>query len=251
MGRKFKDYTGEIHGCWKVIKRDLNPQSKSHETFWICECQTCKTISSVRKYDLDKNPQSCNNCKGEIISQKLRIKDSSVWRIGDKYGLLTIVGKGNSHTKHTYVKVQCDCGSPIFEVRLEHLRGQGGRGRTISCGCATESSGEIKIRKILEQTDYNWQKQYRIKNNNNEVMVFDFVIFDNQNNIKKCIEYNGEQHYKPVELFGGEKAFQEQKERDERKRKWCKENNIELLEIPYIDYDNISLEYLFSDFPNS
>jgi len=38
-------------------------------------------------------------------------------------------------------------------------------------------------------------------------MIFDFVIFDNQNNIKKCIEYNGEQHYKPVELFGGEKAF--------------------------------------------
>lgn len=251
MGRKLKDYTGEIHGCWKVIKRDLNPQSKSHETFWICECQTCKKISSVRKHDLDKNPQSCNNCKGEIISQKIRIKDSSIWQIGDKYGLLTIVGKGNSHKKHTYVKVQCDCGSPIFEVRVEHLRGQGRRSKTISCGCATESSGEIKIRKILEQTNYNWQKQYRIKNNNNEVMIFDFVIFDNQNNIKKCIEYNGEQHYKPIELFGGEKAFQKQKERDERKRKWCKKNNIELLEIPYIDYDNISLEYLFSDFPNS
>ena len=38
MGRCLKDYTGTIHGCWKVLERDWHPSSKSHETFWIAEC---------------------------------------------------------------------------------------------------------------------------------------------------------------------------------------------------------------------
>ncbi len=103
--------------------------------------------------------------------------------------MLTIIGK--SSTRSDYVKVQCDCGSEPFEVRLSHLRGQGRNGKTVSCGCASESSGEIKIRQLLENANLNFQKQYRVKNENGEVMVFDFVIFDNNNKIIKCIEYNG------------------------------------------------------------
>lgn len=34
MGRRCKDYTGEICGVWEVIERDWNPSSKSHETFF-------------------------------------------------------------------------------------------------------------------------------------------------------------------------------------------------------------------------
>lgn len=74
-----KDYTNQIHGCWKVLERDKNPKSKSHETFWLCECQNCGAIKSVRKTDLDKNPRSCNNCKGQLTKS---------WQIGDRYGLL-------------------------------------------------------------------------------------------------------------------------------------------------------------------
>ena len=63
-GRKAKDYTGQIHGCWEVIERDYFPNSNSHETFWKCKCLNCGNEASVRKTDLDKNPISCNNCKG-------------------------------------------------------------------------------------------------------------------------------------------------------------------------------------------
>ena len=45
-------------------------------------------------------------------------------------------------------------------------------------------------------------------------MVFDFVLFDNENHIIQCIEYDGEQHFKPIEFFGGELTFQHQQERD-------------------------------------
>ena len=48
-----------------------------------------------------------------------------------------------------------------------------------------------------------------------------------------AIEYQGQQHYEPVEFFGGEENFRRNKERDERKNNLCKDNGIKLLEWPY------------------
>lgn len=48
-----------------------------------------------------------------------------------------------------------------------------------------------------------------------------------------CIEYQGEQHYKSIEHFGGEESFIRRKQRDEQKQKICKENNVELIEWRY------------------
>ena len=72
----------------------------------------------------------------------------------------------------------------------------------------------------MEQYNYNFQSQYRIKDENNNIMVFDFVLFDNENHIIQCVEYDGEQHFKPIDFFGGELAFQHQQERDQRKEDW-------------------------------
>ena len=46
-----------------------------------------------------------------------------------------------------------------------------------------------------------------------------------------AIEYQGSQHDKPVEFFGGEKAFKENQKRDKRKRELCKENGVKLIEV--------------------
>jgi|LGVF01.2.fsa_nt_gb Na+-transporting methylmalonyl-CoA/oxaloacetate decarboxylase gamma subunit len=48
-----------------------------------------------------------------------------------------------------------------------------------------------------------------------------------------AIEYQGQQHYMPVELFGGQEAFAIQEKRDKRKRKLCAQNNINLIEWKY------------------
>lgn len=47
------------------------------------------------------------------------------------------------------------------------------------------------------------------------------------------IEYQGLQHYQPVDLFGGEKQFVERKRLDERKKILCQENNVTLIEWKY------------------
>ncbi len=47
------------------------------------------------------------------------------------------------------------------------------------------------------------------------------------------IEFQGKQHFEPIEYFGGEEAFKKNQERDERKKKLFKENNSILIEVTH------------------
>lgn len=65
--------------------------------------------------------------------------------------------------------------------------------------------------------------------------------------LQVAIEYHGEQHYEPVEFFGGRKGFLSNKERDQRKAKACKDKGITLIEWKYtesIDEDNLQKKFL-------
>lgn len=54
--------------------------------------------------------------------------------LGQKFGMLTIIGDGGIKKHHLQAQCQCDCGT-IKEIRLSRLR----RGETKSCGCSTIS----------------------------------------------------------------------------------------------------------------
>jgi len=47
--------------------------------------------------------------------------------------------------------------------------------------------------------------------------------------LKLAIEYQGEQHYKAIDVFGGQEALERTIERDELKLQKCKENNVEVV----------------------
>lgn len=61
-------------------------------------------------------------------------------------------------------------------------------------------------------------------------------------NLSLAIEYQGEQHFKPVERFGGQAAFQEGQQRDKRKRQLCKENGVDL--VYFTHAENLSVEWV-------
>jgi len=62
--------------------------------------------------------------------------------------------------------------------------------------------------------------------------------------LKLGIEYQGRQHYDPVEFFGGEEGLRYRQELDAKKRMLCKENNILLIEFKYDETieENVVLE---------
>ena len=51
--------------------------------------------------------------------------------------------------------------------------------------------------------------------------------------LKTAIEYQGIQHYYPVEFFGGDEALELRKELDRQKKQLCEENGVRLIEWPY------------------
>lgn len=59
------------------------------------------------------------------------------------------------------------------------------------------------------------------------------IVFTHRN---IAIEYQGAQHTRPVEFFGGAEAFEIQKQRDVIKRSLCERNGMTLLEV-FPDYD--------------
>lgn len=58
---------------------------------------------------------------------------------------------------------------------------------------------------------------------------------------KIAFEYQGKQHYEPVEFFGGKENFENQKKRDELKRNLSKKNKIKLVEISYLEDISVDL----------
>jgi hypothetical protein len=109
------------------------------------------------------------------------------------------------------------------------------------------SKGKQQADIVLEQANIDFQSQYRIKSFNISA-PFDFALFKN-NHLLGLIEYDGEQHFKPVGIWGGEEQLKIQQERDERKNQWCRNNNIRLIRIPYTEYNNLTIGYLLSFFP--
>jgi hypothetical protein len=103
----------------------------------------------------------------------------------------------------------------------------------------TIQGGGKRINDFLETNRIKNIKQYSIINDilfcSNKRFLVDFYL--PSNNI--IIEYNGIQHYKQKEYFGGDNALEQQQERDMALRQYCKEHGIKLIEIPYWDYDNI------------
>ncbi len=51
--------------------------------------------------------------------------------------------------------------------------------------------------------------------------------------LRTAIEYQGIQHFHPVEFFGGQEALLQRRELDLQKKKLCEENNVRLIEWPY------------------
>ena len=103
------------------------------------------------------------------------------------------------------------------------------------------SIGEIATEQWLKQHNIEFESEYifdELKGINDGYLRFDFKIKDKP----ILIEFQGMQHYQPVEFFGGEEQFKIQKVHDELKRNYCKAHNYKLIEIPY-NYNSLD-EYL-------
>lgn len=97
------------------------------------------------------------------------------------------------------------------------------------------SIGEYKINNFLSNNEIQFISQYRV-----DILgkrhLFDFFIPDRG----IMIEYDGIQHFKPVNFFGGHEALEKRRARDRQKDEWYKKEGIKLIRIKYTDQDKIN-----------
>lgn len=148
-------------------------------------------------------------------------------------------------TRKAYWMCDCDCGN-IHYTSVSRLNA----GQVYSCGC-TKSIGEAKIREILDQNSifYVYNKPYfdDLVNIDGNRLKYDFILINESNSSYRIIEFDGVQHYKPIDFFEGQDAFDRQKAHDEIKNQYVLSHNIPLVRIPYSKRNDITFENLLGD----
>jgi Zn finger protein HypA/HybF involved in hydrogenase expression len=129
------------------------------------------------------------------------------------------------------IDIICPEHGVFSQIASKHLNGQG-------CPrCKEVSKGEKYIIKYLDENDIKYHHQYGFDTCKYiNKLTFDFYL----PYYNLCIEFDGRQHFEPVEYFGGQKEFESCIKRDNSKDYWCKENNLRLVRIPYTKILNIN-----------
>lgn len=135
-----------------------------------------------------------------------------------------------SKTSNEKITVFCKKCNNNFDQYTGHLI------RGVGCQICSRSEKQSKPEKLIESIlkenniKYECEKSFEGCSHKNKLR-FDFYLPE----LNTCIEYQGEQHYNPISIFGGEDALKKQIIKDQVKRKYCTENNIKLLEVSYKD----------------
>lgn len=107
----------------------------------------------------------------------------------------------------------------------------------VFCGCHVISSFQWVVNKVLQELNIKYRVEYSFSNlygiGGQNLLCYDFAVMGEDGKVMALIECQGEQHYKPIEEFGGERAFEIQKKNDELKKGYAKKIGIPLIEIPY------------------
>jgi hypothetical protein len=147
--------------------------------------------------------------------------------------------------KKTHIHLKCNkCNHEWHPTYDSLINGNYG------CPHCNISNGENLIEKILIENDMKFEQQKIFKDCKNiKILKFDFYLSD----FNTCIEYDGIQHFKAFDFFGGKNTLEQNKKRDKIKNEYCKNNNIHLYRISYKDDIIVSLDYIIknlTDHPN-
>ena len=181
---------------------------------------------------------SCPKCS-KIKTSKKRAKTTKQF-IEELKGVnseITVIGNYiNSQTK---IEVKHSCGYEWEAIPIQLRQGT-------SCPRCNESKGEKFLSKVLTSNNIPFVTQFNLVKNpkTNYWLRSDFAILDKDKKTLLIIEYDGVQHFKPIEYFGGEEALKDTQYRDSIKDEYCKENNIPFIRFNYKQSEDYIIKVL-------
>ena len=245
FGTLYPDLAKEWSTKNELTPFDYSPKS-GKKVWWVCsknhEWKTSVACRTLQKY-------GCLHCGRMSAHEKLKIAKINN-SLAEKHPILMKEWDWDKNKDiDPYNINRCAKIRVWWKCKKGHSWQTIVGGRTTKyrgCAICNESKGEKRVEEVLENLDIVFTRQKTYKDcKYKKVLPFDFYVeyketFKDLNFVTEfLIEYDGIQHFKSVKRFGGDAQFEECKLKDAIRNKYCKENNIPLLRIPYTEYNNI------------
>jgi len=167
----------------------------------------------------------------EVLPEIKSISDVEIKPDDIKMDVYRASGAGGQHVNKT-----------SSAVRLTHIP------TGIVVACQTQRSQfqnkDYAMKMLISKLIHLKEQEHRdtindLKGVNGGRLSYDFYV--NHSGVEYLIECQGGQHYRPIDLWGGEKAFNLQIEHDKLKSKYADDNGYKLLIVGefLINYDDI------------
>ena len=209
----FKQKAEEVHGIRydysKVVYRGVGEKV-------IIGCKDHGDFEQRAGSHLQGN--GCLKCFNENVnrSNKEEFEKQAKEIHGNKYDYSKVVYLGNKIP----VEIGCPSHGSFWQKPNGHISSRNG------CPNCFESKGEKLIADILERSNIPFVREYVIPPKRYR---YDFCLKD----LGILIEFHGQQHYRPVDFFGGEEAFEKIQFNDNEKIKLAYDQGFVLLVLNY------------------
>lgn len=206
---------------------------------WLCKCD-CGNYAKISSDRLkDGLAKSCGCLSKEALTLGRYSKtDLTNQRFGSLITLSRCENKEYmSGLSVTQWLCKCDCGNEI-KVVTSNLT----TNNTQSCGlCNNNSHGNTKIAQLLTEANIPYEREKRFNTcKDKATLPFDFFVANSY-----LIEFDGRQHFPHNGSFFGK--YEDIHRRDQIKSNWCKQNNIQLIRIPYTVYKDLTIKDLIPE----
>lgn len=221
--------------------KEINPdieiigEYKGNHKLIACRCKIDGKEWSSYVCNLLNQSAGCPECTTRRIRELESFSQEEFeQRVTNKYSHIEIIGKYINRT--TRIKCKCLLHDIEYDVSPRTLLYSSGTG----CPECYQSIGERRMIQVLQNIGYDVKTQHTFSDCK-YIHVLRFDAYSKKYNI--VFEYQGQQHYYPVDFSGDTSIAQREFElgqiRDNIKRKYCNENDIHLIEIPYWECDNM------------
>lgn len=208
---KIKNPNIEVVGEYTGARTKILHKCLIHNVVWDVAPTTILKGCGCRECMKEKIASKNGSSHGEYIAKLLNINPN----------IIVLEEYVNTETK---IKHKCKVCEHEWSVKPGNiLAGKG-------CPKCNESHGEKNISSYLNTNHIAYIPQYTFDGCKDiRKLPFDFYIPE----FNMCIEYDGEQHFKAVDHFGGEEGLKIRQLHDQIKTDYCKNNNILLLRVRY------------------
>ena len=163
----------------------------------------------------------CPYCYGNLKKNNADFKRYIYNLVGAEYKFLDTYVDSKTKIRVKHIK----CGN-IYEVTPNNFF------TGYRCPYCSSPKGEVAVNKILKSLRIKYEPQKTFDDlRDNRLLSYDFFVPSQS----ILIEYQGLQHYEPIDIFGGVSQFKLQQKHDKMKSDYAKAHNYNLIAVPYTE----------------